>query len=172
MSKHMVPVKAFFISGVGQHKDKLQAFDQALLAAGPLVHNLVSVSSILPAGCEIISKEEGLALLTPGEITFCVMARQDTNKPGEWASSAVGVLNERGTQEVGYLSEFHGTTEGNEKTAEEAKRLAEEMYLTKMGKSKESLDLDFHKATTASIQHPGDEGWVCAVAFCIFILPD
>lgn len=172
MPSRMVPQHAFFIAGTGMHKDKLQAFDQALLAAGPLSHNLVGVSSIFPASCAVVSKEEGFKMLTSGEITFCVMARTETNKPGEYASSAVGVVKEKGTHDIGYISEFHGSTPGDEATAEEAKRLAYEMYLTKMEKTGDSLNLDFFKATPASIQHPGGDLWVCAVAFCIFILPE
>jgi len=38
--------------------------------------NLVSISSILPPHCRLISREEGVATLRPGEITFTVLARK------------------------------------------------------------------------------------------------
>ena len=44
--------------------------------------NLVSVSSILPPGCEQIERESGISTMRPGEITFCVMARTETDEPG------------------------------------------------------------------------------------------
>ena len=77
----MVPKKLFLTKGVGVHKDKLASFELALRNAGIEKCNLVYVSSILPPNCKIVSKEEGLKLLNPGQITFCVMARLETNEP-------------------------------------------------------------------------------------------
>src|SRR5262245_27996676 len=131
MATNMVPRYAFFVSGTGQHKDRLHAFENALLSAGPIAHNLVTVSSILPAGCEIISPEKGFPMLTPGQSTFCVMARQDTNEPWEHASAAVGTIIAKDKNRIGYISEYHGNAEGVAESKEIAKRLATEMYETK-----------------------------------------
>lgn len=168
MNEKLVPKYAFFVSGSGKHKDRLQAFDRALLSAGPIAHNLVTVSSILPAGCKIVSPGEGFAMLTPGQITFAVMAKADTNQEGEYASAAVGVVSTKDPQEIGYISEYHGNAHGKEETGEIAKKLAIEMYETKLGVKREELDLAFHESTTASVQCTDAEEWACAVALCIF----
>lgn len=170
ISMNFVPKYAFFVSGTGCHKDKLQAFEQALLDAGPIAHNLVAVSSILPAGCEVISPEKGFSMLTPGEITFCVMARQDTNQKDEFASAAVGVVKTDDKNKIGYLSEYHGDTEGEEETEKIAKRLAIEMFETKFNVSSKDLNLELFQASVASIQQPGDDRWVSAVAICFLVL--
>jgi len=62
------PTKIFFTKGVGRHRDYLQSFELALRMAGIEKCNLVSVSSIFPAGCKRLSKEEGVKLLEPGQI--------------------------------------------------------------------------------------------------------
>lgn len=165
-----IPKYAFFISGTGGHADRLQAFDQALLAAGPLAHNLVTVSSIMPAACEIISPEEGFKKLTPGQITFCVMARQDTNTPNEHASAAVGVVKTEDPTKFGYISEYHGDAEGEDAAREIAVRLAVEMYERKINASVQDLAMERMEATATSIKQPGDATWVSAVAICIFVM--
>ena len=53
--------------------------------------NLVSVSSILPPRCEQIAREKGVATLRPGEITFCVMARTETDEPRRRIHSSIGL---------------------------------------------------------------------------------
>jgi arginine decarboxylase len=65
-----VPTKVFFTKGVGKHKDYLQSFELALRNAGIEICNIVTVSSIFPAGCKRISREEGLKLIQPGQIAF------------------------------------------------------------------------------------------------------
>ena len=77
----LIPKEVFFTSGVGKHKLKLQSFEFALRDAGIEKCNLVTVSSILPPLCNIISKESGISKLSAGQITFCVMARCETNEP-------------------------------------------------------------------------------------------
>ena len=167
---NMVPKFAFFVSGTGTHTDRLQAFERALLAAGPVAHNLVAVSSILPVGCEIISPEKGFPMLTQGEITFCVMAREDTNEKGRYASAAVGVVKTDDQKQIGYLSEYHGNTEGDAETEAIAKRMAIEMFEAKFNVLRKNVNMEFFHATTASIQQPGDNSWVSAVAICFFVL--
>ena len=165
----LVPRFAFFAAGVGAHKDRLQAFDTALLAAGKFAHNLVTVSSILPAKCEIIAAEEGFAMLEEGEITLCVMAREDTDIKGRYASASVGVVKVKKRGVIGYLSEYHGDARGNAETAFEAKRMAIEMFQTKMCVELAEDDLERLEGATASIRNDGG-GWVSAVALCVFVL--
>ncbi|PIO01822.1 pyruvoyl-dependent arginine decarboxylase, partial [Candidatus Micrarchaeota archaeon CG09_land_8_20_14_0_10_60_16] len=84
----MVPLKVFMTKGVGRHKDKLHSFELALRDAGIEKCNLVLVSSILPPGCEILSKAKGIELLKPGQITFCVMSRNESNEPNRLISAS------------------------------------------------------------------------------------
>jgi arginine decarboxylase len=103
----MIPKKIFLTKGVGIHKDKLSSFEVALRNAGIEKCNLVNVSSILPPQCHTISKREGLKLLSPGQVTFCVMARNETNEPNRLVSAAIGVAMPKDSVNYGYLSEHH-----------------------------------------------------------------
>jgi arginine decarboxylase len=70
-----VPTKIFLTKGVGMHKDKLASFELALRNAGIEKYNLVYVSSILPPNCKIIPREDGFKEMLPGQMIFCVMAK-------------------------------------------------------------------------------------------------
>lgn len=129
----MVPAKMFFTKGVGMHKDRLASFELALRNAGIEKCNLVYVSSILPPECKIICKEDGLKFLKPGQITFCVMARTDTNEPNRLISTAVGVAVPKDKTNYGYLSEHHAFGETAKKSGEYAEDLAATMLATTLG---------------------------------------
>jgi arginine decarboxylase len=86
----MTPKMMFFTKGVGVHKDKLSSFEVALGNAGIAKCNLVYVSSIFPPKCKIITRSAGEKLLRPGQITYCVMARNETNEPNRLVSAAIG----------------------------------------------------------------------------------
>ncbi len=129
----MTPTKMFFTKGVGIHKDKLASFELALRNAGIEKCNLVYVSSILPPKCKIISKEEGLNILSPGQIVFCVMAKSETNEPNRLVSSAIGVAVPKNNDNYGYLSEHHAFGETAKKTGEYAEDLAATMLATTLG---------------------------------------
>jgi arginine decarboxylase len=105
---NLVPTKVFLTKGVGWDKYQLKSFEQALRKAGVAQQNLVQVSSILPSKCKIISRENGLKKLTPGEICYCVMARVDTNEHGRLVASSVGIAIPKDNNKWGYLSEVHG----------------------------------------------------------------
>ncbi|MBT7591061.1 MAG: arginine decarboxylase, pyruvoyl-dependent, partial [Candidatus Scalindua sp.] len=86
-----VPKKIFFTKGVGRHKEKLQSLELALRKAGIEKCNLVRVSSIFPPNCKIVSKAQGIKLLQPGQIVFCVMSTNETNEPHRMISASVGL---------------------------------------------------------------------------------
>jgi len=136
-----VPGKIFFTKGVGVHKDKLASFELALRSAGVEKCNLVYVSSIFPPSCQIISKEEGLKLLQTGEVTFCVMARNETNEPNRLISSAIGLAVPKDRAQYGYLSEHHAFGEKGEISGEYAEDLAATMLATTLG-----VEFDSEKA--------------------------
>ena len=128
-----VPKKVFFTKGVGVHKDRLASFESALRNAGIEKCNLVYVSSIFPPTCKIIPKEEGLKILQPGQITYCVMARIETSEPNRLISAAIGLAVPKDSSNYGYLSEHHGYGEKAEKAGEYAEDLAATMLATTLG---------------------------------------
>jgi len=127
------PTKVFFTKGVGRHKDYLQSFELALRDAGIEKCNIVNVSSIYPPGCKRIPKDEGIKLLTAGQITFCVMARNATNEPNRLIAASVGVAQPADDSLYGYLSEHHPFGETDERAGEYAEDLAASMLATTLG---------------------------------------
>jgi len=76
------PKRMFLTKGCSVHRHALTAFEFALRNADIEQQNLVYVSSILPPRCEAVAREAGVELLRPGDITFCVLARSETNESG------------------------------------------------------------------------------------------
>jgi len=129
----MIPTKVFFTKGVGVHKDRLASFELALRKAGIEKCNLVYVSSIFPPNCKQITKEEGVTALKPGQITFCVMARNETCEPNRLVSAAIGLAIPKDSETYGYLSEHHAFGETDEKAGEYAEDLAASMLASTLG---------------------------------------
>jgi len=129
----MVPREVFFTSGVGRHKHRLQSFELALRSAGIEICNLVSVSSIFPAGCKVVSRSKGLRSLRAGEITYCVMARCDTNEPSRRIASGVGLAVPASGHHYGYISEYHGYGVGRKACADLVEDMAATMLATTLG---------------------------------------
>jgi len=123
----------FLTRGVGIHKDRLASFEVALRDAGIEKCNLVYVSSIMPPNCKVVSREEGIKLLSPGQVTFCVMARNDTNEPSRLISSSVGLAVPSNSSNYGYISEHHSFGEIAKKSGEYAEDLAATMLATTLG---------------------------------------
>jgi len=137
----MVPKKVFFTKGVGKYKHELQSFELALRNAGIEKCNLVGVSSIVPPNCKIITREKGMALLGPGEITYCVMSRNSTNEPNRLIGASIGVATPKEKDSYGYISEHHSHGEINKKLGDYAEDLAASMLATTLG-----LEFDIEKA--------------------------
>lgn len=133
MIDYLIPKKIFFTKGTGIHKDKLASFELALRDAGIEKCNLVYVSSIFPPNCKIISKSKGLGRIKPGQITFCVMARNETNEPNRLISSAIGLAVPSDRKNYGYISEHHTYGETAKKSGEYAEDLAATMLATTLG---------------------------------------
>ncbi|MFH0869099.1 MAG: arginine decarboxylase, pyruvoyl-dependent [archaeon] len=140
MTQAFVPQKVFFTKGVGRHRDYLQSFEAALRDAGIEKFNLVSVSSIMPPNCKIVTKEEGLKSMHPGQIVYVVMARMATNEPNRLIATAIGAAIPSDTNNHGYLSEHHEYGETDEKAGEHAEDIAAQMLATTL-----ALDFDPNK---------------------------
>src|SRR4030042_2544217 len=100
----MVPQKMFFTKGVGVHKEKLASFEAALRDAGIAQCNLVYVSSIFPPYCQVLQQKKGIEMIKPGEITFCVMARTETNEPNRLISASIGLAIPASKNQYGYFA--------------------------------------------------------------------
>jgi len=137
---NLVPTKVFFTKGVGRYKDPLHSFERALRDAGIERQNLVTVSSIFPAGCKRVSREEGVKLLQPGQITFCVMARQATNESSRLIAASIGAALPTDESHYGYLSEHHPFGETEHTAGEYAEDMAATMLASTLG-------IDFDSAT-------------------------
>jgi arginine decarboxylase len=129
----IIPKRLFFTKGVGRHKHELQSFELALRDAGIEKFNLVSVSSILPPGCAIVTPEEGLKGLVPGQIVFCVMARNSTNEPNRMVAASVGCAVPADRTQYGYLSEHHAFGANAEHAGHYSEDLAATMLATALG---------------------------------------
>jgi len=128
-----VPKMMFFVKGKGIHKDQLTSFELALRDAGIADLNLVSVSSIKPPRCKMVSKQEGRKYLVPGQIVFNVMARSATNEPNRLIAASIGLARPVDDTQYGYLSEHHSTGETAQKAGDYAEDMAMEMLATIMG---------------------------------------
>ncbi len=180
-----VPRKMFFTKGVGRHKEKLSAFEAALRDAGIERFNLVHVSSIFPPQCRRISREEGLKHLSPGQVVFCVMARNETNEPNRLMSSSIGLARPADKENMyGYLSEHHSYGQTEEKCGEYAEDLAASMLASTLGISF-NIDTDWDErekiykmsgkivqTTNITQSAIGDKNglWTCIVACAVLIL--
>ncbi len=140
----IIPSRVFLTKGCGQHPEKLASFEQALRDAGIAPFNLVKTSSIFPPRCQLISREEGLKLLRPGQIVFLVMSEISTDEGHRLISASVGLAIPNDSQLYGYLSEHHSFGQDEKEAGQYAERLAAYMLATTLGK-------DFE------INQPGDK---------------
>lgn len=129
----MTPKQVFLTKGMGRHKEKLTSFELALRSAGIEKYNLVRVSSILPPGCRIISREKGLKELSTGEIVFCVMSENSSNEPYRLLGASIGLAMPKERTDYGYLSEHHSFGQNEQTAGDYAESLAAEMLATALG---------------------------------------
>jgi len=128
-----VPKKVFFTKGAGVHKEELRAFELALRDAGIEKFNLVHVSSILPPGCKIVPRAEGLTGLQPGQVVFCVLQRCSSNEPRRLVASAIGCALPADSNNYGYLSEHHAYGQNEKQAGDYAEDLAASMLASTLG---------------------------------------
>lgn len=133
----MIPKRVFFTKGTGVHKEKLQSFELALRTAGIEKCNIVTVSSILPPKCKLVSRKKGLDSLSAGAIVYCVLSRVETNEPDRLITSSIGMAVPAGDDHYGYISEHHGFGITAKKSADYSEDLAATMLATSLG-----IDLD------------------------------
>ena len=128
-----IPTSMFLTRGVGIHRHRLTAFEFALREADIEQQNLVSVSSIFPPRCLLIAREDGVATLRPGEVTFSVMARAETNEPGRLVHASIGLARPADPAMYGYISEHHGFGMSAQESGDYAEDLAATMLASTLG---------------------------------------
>ena len=105
-------------TGNAEGSTPLNAFDNALLAAGIGNINLVKVSSIFPPAAEVVS----LPRIKPGAIVPSAYAAITSEVPGEVVAAAVGWALPDDPVKNGIIMEFH-----DKATREEAERMIVQM---------------------------------------------
>lgn len=128
-----VPSRVFLTKGVGKHREKLQSFEMALRHARIAQFNLVRVSSIFPPSCRIITRNEGVMLLPPGQIVHCVLSDSATNEPHRLIAASVGLSIPKNSEYHGYLSEHHAHGQNEKQSGDYAEDLSAEMLATTLG---------------------------------------
>lgn len=176
------PREIFLTKGVGRHKEELASFEESLRDAGIAHLNLVHVSSIFPPYCILVPRERGLKKLKPGQITFCVLARNSTNENRRLIASSIGLAIPTDRSQHGYLSEHHSFGETDDQSGDYAEDLAASMLATILGlqfdpdanwdKKKEiwKISGEIVKTTNITQSAIGAKGlWTTAIAVAVFI---
>lgn len=177
-----VPRSFFLTKGIGIHRERLTAFELALRDADIEQQNLVSISSILPPACVEVDRQNGAATLQPGEITFTVLTRTETDEPGRRVHSSIGLARPSDPAMYGYISEHHGYGMTELQSGDYAEDLAATMLASTLG-----IEFDPDAAwnerkrvyetsnliigsTSITAYAEGDAGglWTCAVAAAVF----
>lgn len=177
-----IPTSVFLTRGVGVHRQRLTAFEFALRDADIEQQNLVTVSSILPPGCKLITPAEGVPTLLPGEITFCVMARSETDESGRRVNASIGLARPSDPAMYGYISEHHGYGMTEDESGDYAEDLAATMLASTLGVDFDpdaawnerrkvyetsQMIIDSLSITAAAEGAPNGD-WTCVVAAAVF----
>src|ERR1700722_8424864 len=176
------PKCVFLTHGVGVHRHALTAFEYALRDADIEQQNLVTVSSILPSHCELITRGAGVATLSPGEITFCVMARSETNEAGRRIAAGIGLARPKDPAHYGYISEHHAFGMTDAEMSDYVEDLAATMLASTLGvefnpdaawdeRKRVYLMSDLivdSLSITSFAEGASNRDWTCAVAAAVF----
>ncbi len=108
------PSHYFLCSGLADGYSLLNAFDQALLAAGVGDTNLVRLSSILPPACQRVEPFE----LPGGSLVPVAYAKMTSSKPGETIAAAVAIAIPEDPSLPGLIMEHHQSAPLSEVLAE------------------------------------------------------
>jgi arginine decarboxylase len=167
--------------GVGRHREQLTSFELALRNAGIASFNLVSVSSIFPPHCRLVSKAKGLAKLNHGEIVYCVLARNHTDESNRLVASSIGLAIPNDRNRYGYLSEHHSYGQNHREASDYAEDMAATMLASTLGieidldrawnKRKEEWKIAGHIVQTTNITQTaeGKRGlWTTVIAAAVF----
>ncbi len=113
------PRKVKLVAGASEGPSPLNAFDNALLAAGIGNLNLIRVSSILPPGCV----HEPNFSVPPGSLTPTAYGYLVSDEPGREIAAAIGVGFSE--DDYGVIMEFDGYCTRDEAAAKVADMVRE-----------------------------------------------
>ncbi len=129
----LVAKKLFLTKGKGVHEDKLTSFEYALRDAGIAGTNLVLISSIFPPHAKLVSRNEGLKLIKPGQILFTIYSKNQTNEPHRLTAASVGIAQPKDPNRYGYLSEYESFGQGEKQAGDYAEDIAAQMLASSLG---------------------------------------
>jgi arginine decarboxylase len=142
------PNRLWIAAGAAEGVTELNAFDNALLAAGIGDLNLIKVSSVVPAGAEILHTPPRIA---PGSLVPTVYSVMSSDTAGETICAALGIGIGRDSH--GMIFEYHANSR------DVAERVVRGMV--EEGFARRGLPLE--RVTVASAEHRV-ERLGCAVA--------
>jgi len=152
----MIPKQFFVTSGKATSPvSELNAFDLALKKAGIAQCNLVSVSSILPLGCN----ERRLKKIIAGSITYAVLARMDGDE-GTTIGAGIAWAWEK-NKKYGLVAEAHGYMDLK------ALRETLEWKIKEMAKIRE-IEIDMVNYRTEVLRVPMDN-YGCVISSLVYI---
>src|SRR5690606_6092172 len=99
-----MPTKFTLAVGCAEGTTALNAFDNALLAAGLGNLNLVRVSSILPPGAQFVENLH----IPPGSLTPTAYGYQTSDQPGQVVAAAVAIAFSKDPASFGVIMETEG----------------------------------------------------------------
>ena len=116
-------------------------------------------------------------------ITFCVMARSETNEPGRRINASVGLARPADPKTYGYISEHHGYGMTAKESGEYAEDLAASMLASTLGiafdpeaawDERRQLYQHSHliidsRSITATATGETEGRWTCVVAAAVFL---
>jgi arginine decarboxylase len=176
----LLPTKAYLSSGVGRHPHELVAFELALRDAGVAAQNLVPVSSILPPGCPLVSREEGEAQLQSGQILHVVMSRAESCEGGRTEVASIGIARPVDSSAHGFVAEHDAIDRPVSEVEATVVELAGTMLASSLGVLPEEAgdpgnfsafgEIEETRCISAEARCEKDGQWTVAVALCILLI--
>lgn len=129
----LVAKNLFLTKGRGVHEDRLTSFEYALRDAGIAGTNIVLISSIFPPGAGLVSRNEGLKMIKPGQILFTIYAKNQTREPHRLCAASVGLARPKDPSRYGYLSEHISFGQNEKQAGDYAEDIAAQMLASSLG---------------------------------------
>jgi len=127
------PKSVFLTHGVGVHRHALTAFEYALRDAD-IEQQKSRLGLVDPAApMRVDQPHRRVATLRPGEITFCVMARSETNEAGRRIAAGIGLARPKDPAHYGYISEHHAFGMSDAEMRDYVEDLAATMLASTLG---------------------------------------
>lgn len=140
------PSHYFLCAGHSEGYSPLNAFDQALIAAGVGDTNLVRLSSILPPDCRQVEPFE----LPPGSLVPVAYSSIESSTVGELICAAVAIAIPEDSSLPGLIMEYHDATSAGEVRAQ-----VREMAIRGMQRRERPIDRVVVKSAEHVVQRHG-----------------